>query len=173
MNLLFIPSLLIGDYKTFFIKLSIVFGFWLIAVIASMVDLRTGILASKRIGNFRTTSKGLRQTMKKLFEYFTFLTIALLFDVVLSYLTTLTDIVPLFGLFRIPIFTIASVIIILIIEGISVKENTEKGRNRDFVSPEVMNKALDIIGSLGDEKIKAIAELLKNKKDEKQSTTIN
>ncbi|HLP05101.1 MAG TPA: hypothetical protein VK152_06705 [Paludibacter sp.] len=163
MNLLFIPSLLAGDYRTFFLKMSIVFGMWLIVVIAAGIDLRTGIQASKRIGNFRTTSKGLRQTMKKLFEYFAFLTIALLFDFILSYLTTLTDIITFFGLFRIPLFTIASIIIILIIEGISVKENTEKGRGKDIISPELINKALDILGQLGDEKVKAISEILKTK----------
>jgi len=130
MNLLFIPSLLSGDYRTFFIKLSIVIGLWMIVILASSVDLKTGIDASKRLGKFKTTSKGLRQTLKKLFEYFAFLTIALLFDFVVSYLTTLSDIISIFGLFRVPVFTIGSIIIILIIEGISVKENIEKGKKK-------------------------------------------
>jgi len=164
MNLLFIPSLLTGDYRTFFIKLIIVFALWLIVIVATLVDLRTGIAASKRKGNFRTTSKGLRQTLKKLFEYFTFLVIALLFDFVLSYLTTLVDIIPFLGLFRIPLFTIGSIVVILIIEGISVKENTEKSRGKDIITPEMLNSALNIIAALGDDKTKAIAELLKNKK---------
>lgn len=162
MELLFIPSLLSGDYKPFFFKLAIVFGLWLIVVVAASVDLRTGINASKRLGNFKTTSRGLRQTLKKLFEYFTFLTIALLFDIVLSYLTTLTDIWTLFGLFRIPVFTIVTITFILIIEWISVKENNEKGRCKEYVSPEMMNKALDVLGALGDEKVKAIADILKS-----------
>jgi len=164
MNLLFIPSLLTGDYRTFFIKLIIVFALWLIVIVATLVDLRTGIAASKRKGNVRTTSKGLRQTLKKLFEYFTFLVIALLFDFVLSYLTTLVDIIPFLGLFRIPLFTIGSIVVILIIEGISVKENTEKSRGKDIITPEMLNSALNIIAALGDDKTKAIAELLKNKK---------
>ena len=164
MNLLFIPSLLTGDYRTFFIKLIIVFALWLIVIVATLVDLRTGIAASKRKGNVRTTSKGLRQTLKKLFEYFTFLVIALLFDFVLSYLTTLVDIIPFLGLFRIPLFTIGSIVVILIIEGISVKENTEKARGKDIITPEMLNSALNIIAALGDDKTKAIAELLKNKK---------
>jgi len=163
MNLLFIPSLLTGDYRTFFIKLIIVFALWLIVIVATLVDLRTGIAASKRKGNVRTTSKGLRQTLKKLFEYFTFLVIALLFDFVLSYLTTLVDIIPFLGLFRIPLFTIGSIVVILIIEGISVKENTEKARGKDIITPEMLNSALNIIAALGDDKTKAIAELLKNK----------
>ena len=166
MNLLFIPSILSGDYKTFFIKLVIVFALWMIAIVASLVDLKTGIDASKRLGNFKTTSAGLRQTLKKDFQYFTLLPIALLFDVVFSYLTTLTDIIPFLGLFRVPVFTILSVIIILAIEFISVKENLEKGK-KQIISPELMNKALDIISELGDEKVKAIADILKNKEEKK------
>lgn len=166
MNLLFIPSILSGDYRTFFIKLIIVFALWMIAIVASLVDLKTGIDASKRLGNFKTTSSGLRQTLKKDFQYFTLLVIALLFDVVFSYLTTLTDIISFLGLFRVPVFTIISVIIILAIEFISVKENLEKGK-KQIISPELMNKALDIISELGDEKVKAIADILKNKDEKK------
>lgn len=49
MNLLFIPSLLAGDYRTFFIKLSLIAVFWILVFVASFIDLRTGIAASKRI----------------------------------------------------------------------------------------------------------------------------
>lgn len=166
MNLLFIPSLLSGDYKTFFIKLIIILGLWIVAFIATAIDLKTGIEASKRLGNFKTTSSGLRQTLRKDGQYFALMIVAFLFDFVFSYLTSLTDIWSFFGLFRIPLFTIASVVIVLIIEFISVKENLEKGR-KDIVSPELMNKALNIIGELGDEKVKAIAEILKNKEEKK------
>lgn len=167
MNLLFIPSVLSGDYRTFFIKLIIVFALWLIAIVASLIDLKTGIDASKRLGKFKTTSSGLRQTLKKDFQYFTLLVIALLFDFVFSYLTTLTDIISFLGLFRIPVFTIISVIITLTIEFISVKENLEKGK-KQIISPELMNKALDIISELGDEKVKAIANILKDKEEKEK-----
>lgn len=165
METLFIPSLLSQDYKSFFIKLIIVFALWLIAIIATLIDLKTGIDASKRLGNFRTTSSGLRQTLKKDFQYFTLLIIALLFDVVFSYLTTLTDIISFLGLFRIPVFTIISVIIVLIIEFISVRENLDKGR-KDIVPQELINKALEIISELGDDKVKAISKILKPQKNE-------
>lgn len=165
METLFIPSLLAQDYKSFFIKLIIVFALWIIAIIASLIDLKTGIDASKRLGNFRTTSSGLRQTLKKDFQYFTLLIIALLFDVVFSYLTTLTDIISFLGLFRIPVFTIISVIIVLIIEFISVRENLDKGR-KDIVPQELINKALEIISELGDDKVKAISKILKPQKNE-------
>lgn len=165
MTTLFIPSLLSQDYKSFFIKLIIVFALWIIAIIASLIDLKTGIDASKRLGKFKTTSSGLRQTLKKDFQYFTLFIIALLFDVVFSYLTTLTDIISFLGLFRIPVFTILSVIIILIIEFISVRENLDKGR-KEIVPQELVNKALEIISELGDDKIKAISKILKPQKDE-------
>lgn len=166
MNLLFIPSLLSGDYRTFFIKLIIILALWIVAFVATAVDLKTGIEASKRLGNFKTTSSGLRQTLRKNGQYFALLIVAFLFDFVFSYLTSLTDILSFFGLFKIPIFTIGSVVIVLVIEFISVKENLEKGR-KEIISPELLNKALDIIGELGDEKIKAISEILKNKEDKK------
>ena len=166
MNLLFIPSLLSGDYRTFFIKLIIILALWIVAFVATAVDLKTGIEASTRLGNFKTTSSGLRQTLRKNGQYFALLIVAFLFDFVFSYLTSLTDILSFFGLFKIPIFTIGSVVIVLVIEFISVKENLEKGR-KEIISPELLNKALDIIGELGDEKIKAISEILKNKEDKK------
>ena len=98
MNLLFIPSLLQGDMKSFLLKLSMVFLMWLIVFIASLVDLKTGIDGSKRLGSFKTTSRGLRQTIKKDLQYFMLLVVGLLFDFVLSYLTTLSDILPILGI---------------------------------------------------------------------------
>jgi hypothetical protein len=165
MTPLFIPQLLDQDYKSFFIKLIVVFALWLIAFIASLVDLKTGIDASKRLGCFKTTSSGLRQTLKKGIQYFTILFIALLFDLVFSYLTTLTDIISILGLFRIPVFTLLAVIGVLVIESISVRENMKKG-SKNLVSTELINQALEIIGELGDEKVKAISNILKQKKDE-------
>jgi hypothetical protein len=172
METLFIPSLLTEDYRSFFIKLIIVFALWIIAITATIIDLKTGIDASKRLGNFKTTSSGLRQTLRKDFQYFTLLIIALLFDVVFSYLTTLTDIFSFLGLFRIPIFTILSVIIVLLIEFISVKENLRKG-SKEVVPQELINKALEIISELGDDKVKAISKILKTGKDEQQPAANN
>jgi len=153
--------------KSFLFKLSIVFLLWLIVFIASMVDLKTGIDGSKRLGCFKTTSRGLRQTVKKDLQYIMLLLVGLLFDFVLSYLSTLSDLIPLFGVFRIPIFSLLGVLVILIIEGISVKENLDKGKTKEIISPELITSALDIIGILGDDKVKAIAELLKQKEEKK------
>ena len=161
MNLLFLLSLVVEEYSTVLLKLAVIVLLWLVVIAACMVDLRTGIKASKRLGNFRTTSRGLRQTMKKVLEYISILIIALLLDIVLSYLSTLSDIFPLLGLFRVPLLTIGSVICFLIIEGISVRENINKCNDADMIPPELVNKALNLISALGDDKVKAIAELLK------------
>ena len=165
MQLLFIPSLLAGDMPTFFLKLAIVFLLWIIVFIASIVDLKTGIDASKRLGSFKTTSKGLRQTIKKNLQYIMLLFVGLLFDFVLSYLSTLSDILPILGMFRIPIFSLLGVLVILIIEAISVKENLDKGKDKEMISPELLNMALDIINTLGDDKIKSITQLIAKKNE--------
>lgn len=167
MNLLFIPELLGGNYSNVFIKLIIVFALWLVAVAATLIDLSTGIKASKRLGCFKTTSSGLRQTIKKDLQYFTILIIALFFDFVFSYLTTIEHVWSIFGIFKIPIFTITVVLIVLAIEFISIKENLDKGNKKKIVSPDLADKALEIIAALGDEKVKAIAEILKSKENEK------
>lgn len=163
MNLLFIPTLLAGDYRTFFIKMCLEFGLWLIVVVAALIDLNTGIKASKAIGCSRTTSRGLRQTFKKIAEYFTYLSIAFLFDFAFSYLTTLTDIFSVLGLFKIPVFTLATMLALLVVEWISVRENLDKARGKKLISPEAYNTILDLAGSLAPEQWKAVAEIFKIK----------
>lgn len=160
--LLFIPSLLAGDMSAFFMRLVIVFILWLVVLVASLVDLKTGIDASKRLGCFKTTSRGLRQTIQKDVQYMNLLFIGFLFDFVLSYLTTLVSIVPLFGIFNIPVFSILGVIGLLIIEGISVRENLDKGKSKVLVSHETIETMIEIASILGDDKVKAISNLIKN-----------
>jgi len=170
MNLLFIPSLLTGDIKGFLFKLAIVLLLWLIAFSASLVDLKTGKEASKRLGNFKTTSYGLRQTIKKDGQYFALLLVAFLFDFVFSYLTVLSDTISFLIIFSIPIFTIIGVIIVILIEWISVKENLAKGRSeidKAAIPEEKLNLALELVSVLGDDKMKAIAEIIKSKENGK------
>jgi len=166
MNLLFIPSLLSGDIKGFLFKLAIVLLLWLIAFAASLVDLKTGIDASKRQGNFKTTSSGLRQTLKKCGQYFALLTVAFLFDFVFSYLTMLSSTISFLNLFSVPLFSIVGVGIVILIEWISVKENLAKGRSEDdkaAIHNDKLNIALELVSALGDDKMKAIAEIIKSK----------
>lgn len=167
MNLLFIPSLLSGDYKTFFLKFLIVVGLWILIFVATMIDLRTGIKASKARGNFRTTSKGLRQTLNKYKEYTSIMAIAFIVDFALSYLCTLESIFSFFGLFRVPLFSVIAFLFIVITEWISVKENIEKKKGAPIISKEIVDLTAELVAELGDDKIKAIVKLLKEKEDKK------
>ena len=170
MNLLFIPSLLTGDIKGFLFKLAIVLLLWLIAFAASLVDLRTGIAASRRLGCFKTKSYGLRKTIKKDGQYFALLTVSFLFDFVFSYLTLLSSTISFLIIFSIPLFSIIGVGIVILIEWISVKENLAKGRSetdKAAIPEEKLNLALELVSVLGDDKMKAIAEIIKSKENGK------
>ena len=167
MNLLFIPSLLIGDYRTFFIKLSIVAGFWILVIIASLIDLRSGIKASKSRGQFRTTSSGLRQTLRKDKEYISFMFMAFIVDFSLSYLSALSDVFSILSIFQLPLISIVVLIGILITEWISVNENIRKKNGSDVIPKETIDFMTDIISAVGEDKLKAIAELIKSKEAQK------
>ena len=92
------------------------------------------------------------------------MSIAFLLDFSLSYLTTLSDIVGIFGIFKIPFLSVLTLIFILIIEFISVKENIEKKRGSKIIPKETMDVMTELIEKFGDEKLKAIAEMLKGEK---------
>ena len=168
MNLLFIPSLLSGDYKTFFLKLLIIIGLWILIFIATMIDLRTGIKASKARGKFKTTSKGLRQTLNKYKEYTSIMAIAIIVDFALSYLCTLESIFSIFGIFRVPLFSVIAFVFIVITEWISVKENIEKKKGAPIISKEIVDLTAELVAELGDDKLKAIAKLLNERNKEAQ-----
>lgn len=163
MTLLFIPSLLSGDYRTFFTKISIIAFFWVLVFIASFIDLRTGIKASKSQGCFRTTSSGLRQTLRKDMEYMAVMFIAFLLDFALSYLSNLSEIIGILGIFSVPILSILALIFIIVTEGISVKENIEKKNGSAIIPKETISLMAELIDTLGEDKLKAVAELIKNK----------
>ncbi|MBN2787414.1 MAG: phage holin family protein [Paludibacteraceae bacterium] len=150
MTLLFIPELLAHNFDGFFTKLACVLGLWVLVLLASLVDLKTGIDASKRVGNFKTTSKGLRKTVTKDLSYFALLLMLLLLDFAFSYLSGKIT------FFEIPVCSILGVIVIVAIESWSVQENLKKGRGNDETSPDVLQKVIDITKELGDDKVKAI-----------------
>lgn len=154
MTLLFIPELLSGNFDSFFLKLASVFGLWVLVLLASLVDLKTGIDASKRVGNFKTTSTGLRKTVTKLLSYFSILFMMLILDFAFSYLS------KTISFFEIPICSVIGIIVVIAIEAWSVQENVKKGRGNDETSVEVLNKFVSIAKELGDDKVKAIINVL-------------
>lgn len=143
---MFISFMLDGDnHKT---------GVWLLAVaimailvvIASLIDLSWGIRASKKIGQFKTTSFGLRKTVSKDKVYLTLYFFAVMIDACLSFF------VP---------FPLASILMCageIIIEGVSVYEKMQQLKNLS-VDPLVVAKAIaNTYGVQDAEKIRRIIE---------------
>lgn len=162
--LMFIPSLLAGDMDSFMVKIAVVVLLWLIVILASVVDLATGIAASKRVGQHRTTSWGIRRTIAKDLQYLALLFMMLLIDIALSSLS------PYLGIFSTPILSVAGVAIITIVEFISVAENTRKGKNKDEdVIDDVQQLATAAIDAYGEEKVKALFSALQTYYENKKS----
>ena len=125
MKMLFIPALLEGDVHGFMVKLAVMLFAFLFVMVAASVDLITGIAASKRTGTKRTTSWGLRRTLTKLLQYFAVFIVMLLLDMGLSVFS------PFLAIFSVPLLSCLAVIGECVTEGISVLENTRRGRNKE------------------------------------------
>lgn len=163
-TLLFIPSLLAGDTTACMVKVAVVVLLWLIVIIASMIDLATGIAASKRIGQHKTTSWGLRRTISKDLQYLALLVMLLLIDIALSALS------PYLSIFTIPILSVAGVITVTAVEFVSVIENTRKGKDKDEdVIDDVQQLAAAAIDAYGEEKVKALFAALQTYYDKKKA----
>lgn len=161
--LLFIPALMEGDVHGFMVKLAVMMFAWLLVVILSGADLVSGIAASKRAGVKRTTSWGMRRTLTKLLQYFAVFFAFLLLDVVLSALG------QFLALFSIPILSIGVIIGELVIEGVSILENTRKGKNKEEDKmDDLMQLAAATVDAVGADKLKeylqAVNKYVENKK---------
>ncbi len=161
MVLLFVEPLLNKDFDTLFIKIAIVVLLWLLPIVASLIDLFTGIKASKVNNNRRKLhSSGMRKTVYKILSYFSLLIVFFFIDFATSYLVTLSDIVSIFGIFRVPIFTLVGSVFLCGIEGWSIKENIEIISNKEIIPNKTLDKAIDLAKILGDDKIGRILEVL-------------
>jgi len=161
---LFIPSLLAGDTTACMVKVAVVVLLWLIVIVASMIDLATGIAASKRLGQHKTTSWGLRRTISKDLQYLALLVMLLLIDIALSALS------PYLSVFTVPILSVAGVSIVTIVEFVSVAENTRKGKNKDEdVLDDVQQLAAAAIDAYGEEKVKALFMALQTYYEKKKA----
>ena len=65
MTLNFIQSILNHDWYTLSVKLGYQALAWVFVLFACFIDLKTGITASRANGVFKTSSYGLRMTLKK------------------------------------------------------------------------------------------------------------
>lgn len=157
MTLLFIPSLMEGDIDAFLTKVAVVVLLWLIVIAASMIDLITGIAASKRTGIQHTTSWGLRRTVSKDLQYLALLAMLLIIDIGLS---ALSQQLPLFSM---PLLSTLGVITISVVEAISVAENTRKGKApEDDKMDDIQQLVMAVADKLGKDKTKAFLQALED-----------
>ena len=155
MTLLFIPSLMEGNIDAFLTKVAVVVLLWLIVIAASMIDLITGIAASKRTGIQHTTSWGLRRTVSKDLQYLALLAMLLIIDIGLS---ALSKQLPLFAM---PLLSTLGVITISVVEAISVAENTRKGKAPDDDKmDDIQQLVMAVADKLGKDKTKAFLQAL-------------
>ena len=162
--LLFIPALMEGDVHGFMVKLAVMMFAWLLVVLLSGADLVSGIAASKRAGVKHTTSWGMRRTLTKLLQYFAVFFAFLLLDVVLS---ALAQFLPVFS---IPILSIGVIIGEMVIEIISVLENSRKGKNKEEdVVDDLMQLAAATVDAVGKEKLKDYLEAINKYAESKKS----
>ena len=155
MTLLFIPSLMEGDIDAFLTKVAVVVLLWLIVIAASMIDLITGIAASKRTGIRHTTSWGMRRTVSKDLQYLALLAMLLIIDIGLS---ALSQQLPLFSM---PLLSTLGVITISVVEAISVAENTRKGKApEDDKMDDIQQLVMAVADKLGKDKTKAFLQAL-------------
>lgn len=114
--MLFISYLLTGETSKIAMWLLVSAVLAVIINISSIFDLVTGIKASKRLGNFKTTSFGLRQTISKDRDYMMYYFLMFLIDCCLSFFVDF------------PVLCTLCAISEIIIEVISIRENMHKGR---------------------------------------------
>lgn len=157
MTLLFIPSLMEGNIDAFLTKVAVVVLMWLIVIASSMIDLITGIAASKRTGIQHTTSWGLRRTVSKDLQYLALLAMLLIIDIGLS---ALSQQMPLFAM---PLLSILGVITISVVEAISVAENTRKGKApEDDKMDDIQQLVMSVADKLGKDKTKSFLQALED-----------
>lgn len=144
-NLLFINHLLTGDIENlrwWALAIGIMAG---LVILSSVIDLFYGIKASKAMGNFRTSSYGLRKTVEKDVSYMMFYLFGIMIDGCLSFFVEM------------PVCTILVAISEILIEGVSVLEN-RKRMKADEHDPLLVARA--IIKTFGITDAKKIEDVL-------------
>jgi hypothetical protein len=156
MSLLFISYLFSGDFHKMAIWLLVAAILAIIPNVASIIDLKTGINASKRLGLFKTTSFGLRQTISKDRDYLMYFFLLFLIDCCLSFFIDF------------PVLCILCALAETIIEVISIRENLSKGQTNNHDPIALMQT---IATAYGDDKAQKIFDIIKDKTNESKSTT--
>lgn len=147
-NFLFVIHLMNEDWHKIAIWCIVVAVLAILPIIASVVDLCTAIHANRRIGAFKTTSYGLRKTLKKDTYYLILFFMAAILDACLSFF------IPM------PILSIAIAFGEVVIEWISVQENLQKGKDGIRDPVDVAKAFLAAYGSDESKRLLEIADKL-------------
>ena len=161
MTLIFIQSILNHDWYALSVKLGYQALAWVFVLFACFVDLKTGITASKANGVFKTSSYGLRMTLKKFKDYMDVFLMAFAIDVFLSIFTTMANQYSFLSIFSIPLVTIVIFIYTMATELISVLENKRKAKGTPIYTPEAINAINEITKAIGADGLTKISELIK------------
>ena len=163
MTLSFIQSILNHDWYALSVKLGYQALAWVFVLFACFIDLKTGITASRANGVFKTSSYGLRMTLKKFKDYMDVFLMAFAIDVFLSIFTTMASQYSFLSIFSIPLVTIVIFIYTMTTELISVLENKRKAKGTPIYTPEAINAINEITKTLGVDGLTKISEIIKNK----------
>ena len=163
MTLSFIQSILNHDWYALSVKLGYQALAWVFVLFACFIDLKTGITASRANGVFKTSSYGLRMTLKKFKDYMDVFLMAFAIDVFLSIFTTMASQYSFLSIFSIPLVTIVIFIYTMTTELISVLENKRKAKGSPIYTPEAINAINEITKTLGVDGLTKISEIIKNK----------
>ena len=163
MTLLFIKAILEHDWYTLAVKLGYQALAWVFVLFACFIDLKTGISASKAHGVFKTSSYGLRMTLKKFKDYMDVFLMAFVIDVFLSIFNTQADSYSFLSIFSLPLVTIVIFIYTMATELISVLENKRKAKGSPIYTPEAINAINEITQTLGIDGLTKLSEMIKNK----------
>jgi len=163
MTLAFIQSILNHDWYTLSVKLGYQALAWVFVLFACFIDLKTGITASRANGVFKTSSYGLRMTLKKFKDYMDVFLMAFAIDVFLSIFNTMSDQYSFLAIFSIPLVTIVIFIYTMATELISVLENKRKAKGTPLYTPEAMDAINEITKAIGVDGLSKLSEMIKEK----------
>lgn len=146
---LFIKSLLEGDLENVKYWGFAIGVMALLVIIASLIDLRWGIKASKACGEFSTTSYGLRKTVVKDESYLMFFFLGVMIDACLGFFLPM------------PVASIVVAVSEILIESVSVFENRNRAMKGAQNPMNVVKAVVKTFGITDAEKISALIEAVK------------
>lgn len=153
--LLFVNHLVNGDLVMARMWMLAVGVMALMVVLASLIDLRFGIKASKAVGAYKTTSYGFRATVEKDVFYLAFYFMAVMIDACLSFFL------------NIPVACVLCALAEIGIEAVSVFENNNRCKEGRTNPVNVAKAIAKTYGIKDIHKIELLIKAIKEEKDAK------